>query len=253
MRKAIWIREYLALAVILVALGLLFGALSGRFLTATTFGAIANAQSNGFSYRVRDGFTPFAAQINSLRPPVSDPQTLSRNLLQQSPFYFNPQAGRAPYFMDWNFTIERAITQTSVLRTSYHGVSGVKLLSRQQTQNQLDPKYWATYGSLLGQPLSTLLASPTSSAILNANGFRLPYSGYPLNLQLQQALRPFPQYGSINSDAGGQNDGHSTFHALEASLEHRFLPTILARNPFSALRCWAGPSVAMQALATSSK
>lgn len=37
-----WIREYLALAVILVALVLLFGALSGRFLTAATFGAIAN-------------------------------------------------------------------------------------------------------------------------------------------------------------------------------------------------------------------
>ena len=42
MRKAIWIREYLALAVILVALVLLFGALSGRFLTTATFGAIAN-------------------------------------------------------------------------------------------------------------------------------------------------------------------------------------------------------------------
>ena len=42
MRKATWIREYLALAVILVALGLLFGALSGRFLTTATFGAIAN-------------------------------------------------------------------------------------------------------------------------------------------------------------------------------------------------------------------
>lgn len=42
MRKAIWGREYLALAAMLVALGLLFGALSGRFLTPATFGAIAN-------------------------------------------------------------------------------------------------------------------------------------------------------------------------------------------------------------------
>ena len=40
-------------------------------------------------------------------------------------------------------------------------------------------------------------------------------------MQLQQELRPFPQYSGVGSDAGGQNDGHSTFHALEASHEHR--------------------------------
>lgn len=187
-----------------------------------TFGSIANARSNGISYLVREGFTPFSTQINTLRPPVADPQTLSRNLLQQTPFYYNPEAGRAPYFGDWQFTIERSMTENSVLRTTYHGVVGVKLLSRQQSQNQLDPRYWDIYGTLLGQPLSTLLNTPASAAVLNANGFRLPYAGYPLNLQLQQALRPFPQYAGINSNAGGQNDGHSTFHALEASFEHRF-------------------------------
>ena len=41
-RKASGIREYLALAGILAALVLLFGALNGRFLSANTFGAIAN-------------------------------------------------------------------------------------------------------------------------------------------------------------------------------------------------------------------
>lgn len=183
-----------------------------------TFGAVANTLSNGISYQVRDGFTPFAATVNALRPPIADPATLSRNLLQQTPFYYNPKAGRAPYFGDWNFTIERTLTSNSVLRTSYHGVVGVKLLSRQQAQNQLDPRYWQTYGSLLATPLSQALNNP----VVIASGFRLPYPGYPVNLQLQQALRPFPQHSDINSNAGGQNDGHSTFHALEASFEHRF-------------------------------
>ncbi len=45
---------------------------------------------------------------------------------------------------------------------------------------------------------------------------------YPTNLQLQQALRPFPQFSGIDSNASGQNDGHSTYHALETSFEHRF-------------------------------
>jgi hypothetical protein len=35
-------------------------------------------------------------------------------------------------------------------------------------------------------------------------------------------LRPYPQYGSININAGGMNDGHMTYNALETSFEHRF-------------------------------
>ena len=105
-----------------------------------------------------------------------------------------------------------------MFRASYHATIGNKLLSRQQNQNQLDPKYWAIYGNLLGQPVSSVLNNP----IVVAAGFKLPYPTFPTNLQLQQALRPFPQYASVGSDAGGQNDGHMTFHALESSFEHRF-------------------------------
>ncbi len=183
-----------------------------------TFGAVSNALSNGVSYLVKNGFTSFSSQINALRPPISDPATLSANLLNQTPFYYNPSAGRVPYFGDWNFTIDRTLTSSSVFRASYHATIGNKLLSRQQNQNQLDPKYWAIYGSLLGQPVSAVLNNP----IVVAAGFKLPYANFPTNLQLQQALRPYPQYAGIGSDAGGQNDGHMTFHALETSFEHRF-------------------------------
>ncbi|MCX6602565.1 MAG: carboxypeptidase regulatory-like domain-containing protein, partial [Acidobacteria bacterium] len=183
-----------------------------------TFGSIANSLSNGIAYLVPTGFLPFAAQINALKPPVKDPATLSANLLNQAPFFYFAGAGRAPYFADWNFTLERAVTANSMLRATYHGVVGVKLLSRQQSQNQLDPKYWQTYGSLLSSPVSAVINNP----VVVAAGFKLPYASFPTNLQLQQALRPFPQYSDINSSAGGQNDGHSTFHALETSFEHRF-------------------------------
>ena len=97
------------------------------------------------------------------------------------------------------------MTASSVLRVTYHGVVGVKLLSRQQAQNQLDPKYWGIYGSLLGNTISSVINNP----VVVAAGFKLPYPSYPTNLQLQQALRPFPQYSGIGSDAGGQNDGQS--------------------------------------------
>jgi len=180
---------------------------------AGTFGSIANSLSNGISYRVPTGFLPFSTQINALKPPVKDAATLSANLLNQAPFYLFPGAGRAPYFADWNFTLERSITSSSLIRASYHGVVGVKLLSRQQSQNQLDPIHWATYGSLLSSPVSAVLTNPT----VVAAGFKLPYANFPTNLQLQQALRPFPQFTDINRNARRQTHGHSPLHAPHTS------------------------------------
>ena len=95
-----------------------------------TFGATANFLSNGVSYLLQDGVTGFATQIKNLTPPIATPQVLTANLFQQTPFFYNPSAGRAPYFGDWNFTIERTLTSNSVLRATYHGVVGVKMLSR---------------------------------------------------------------------------------------------------------------------------
>lgn len=183
-----------------------------------SFGSTSNYLSNGISYLAKNGLTAFASQIKDLTPPISDPQTLTGNLWQQSPFFYYSKAGRAPYFADWQFTIERTVTANSVFRASYHGVVGVKMLSRQQSLNQLNPMYWSTYGSLLGNTISSAMKNPT----VIAAGFQLPYPNYPTNLQLQQALRPFPQFSGIDSNAGGQNDGHSTYHALETSFEHRF-------------------------------
>jgi hypothetical protein len=116
------------------------------------------------------------------------------------------------------FTVERSFWSNSVLRTSYHATVGNKLLTRLTTLNQLDPKYLSIYGALLAAPLSTVVNNP----ILAANGFHLPYAGFPMNLPLSQALRPFPQYGNIDMSSGGDNSGHMTYHALEASFEHRF-------------------------------
>ena len=46
-----------------------------------------------------------------------------------------------------------------------------------------------------------------------------PYTAF--NGQVQQALRPFPQYGFIATDCCLQNVGHSTYEALIASVERR--------------------------------
>jgi hypothetical protein len=174
------------------------------------FGAPGNFLSTGVSYRLGDGFNTFKDLVEANRPPRIDP-TIQ---LFGGPFYMFPKTGRAPYFMDYNITIEHSFSANTVIRASFHENMGVKLLSRKQSLNQLDPKYWSIYGTLLGRRLD--------DPLVRATGFNLPYPGYPANRQLQQALRPFPQYNDININAGGMNDGHMTYNALETSFEHRF-------------------------------
>lgn len=59
-----------------------------------------------------------------------------------------------------------------------------------------------------------------------ASGSQLPYANFQTTWggtgNLSQAMRPFPQYGYINSDSYLQNVGQSTYNALIARLERRF-------------------------------
>jgi hypothetical protein len=174
-----------------------------------SFSAPGNYLGNGISLQLKDGFLPFAGQVAANKPPRIDP-TLQ---LYGAPFYWFPETGRAPYFMDWHFTVEHNLTANSLIRISHHANRGVKLQSMQQNLNQLDPKYWAIYGTLLSRRID-------DPAVV-ATGFRPPYAGYPVSRQLQQALRPFPQYDRIDINAGAMNDGHMTFNDLEATFEHR--------------------------------
>jgi hypothetical protein len=71
------------------------------------------------------------------------------------------------------------------------------------------------YGTGLFQPV-----------ISNTIGVNIPYPNFyntwGTGVNVQQALRPFPQYGYINTDSYIQNVGQSTYNALEAKLERRF-------------------------------
>jgi hypothetical protein len=175
-----------------------------------TFSAPGNYLSNGIAFTFNKGFLQFPDLVEASRPPRVDPSLA--NL--QSPTYKSGEAGRPGYFTDYNFTVEHSFTPNTLWRTSFHANYGIKLQATQNF-NQLDPKYFGIYGNLLSSPLSTALNDPR----VIASGFTLPYAGYPLNLQLQQALRPYPQYSGVS---GTSLSGHSTYNALETSFEKRF-------------------------------
>lgn len=175
-----------------------------------TFTAPGNFLSNGISFTFSRGFLQFPELVEASRPPRIDPSLANF----QSASYKTGEAGGPGYFADYNFTLEHSFTPNTLWRGSFHANYGIGL-QLNQTFNQLDPRYFAIYGNLLSSPLSSVLTNP----IVVASGFRLPYAGYPTNLQLQQALRPYPQYTTVNGTSLG---GHSTYNALETSFEHRF-------------------------------
>src|SRR5260370_6961163 len=147
----------------------------------------------GIALQLKNGFNEFSNLVQANKPPVTSPAIA----LYSNPFYFFPQAGRAPYFTDWQFTVERSVNTDTVARVSYHANLGNKLLGRIQTINHLHPKYFPISATLLGQPPSLAMKNP----LVIASGFKLPYPDYPLGRQCQQAWRPYPQYDQIDSTA----------------------------------------------------
>jgi hypothetical protein len=122
-------------------------------------------------------------------------------------------AGLAPKMYDWNFTVEKGLGDNTVLRASYHATIGVSLLANRENLNQVDPKYLS---------LGAALFLPINSDAAAAAGIKPPWAGFPANRSIAQALRPFPQYTGFDHDVDADTTGHSTYHALSISADHRY-------------------------------
>ena len=122
-------------------------------------------------------------------------------------------AGFAPKMYDWNLTLEKGLGNATVVRVSYQATMGVSLLANRENLNQVNPKY-LTLGQALFLPIS-------SDAAKDA-GIAPPWSTFPANRSIAQALRPFPQYTGFDHDVDADTTGHSTYHAVSLSAEHRY-------------------------------
>ena len=84
--------------------------------------------------------------------------------------------------------------------------------------------------SALSQYGATLLNSAVDSPAAIAAGIKQPwpdfaafYRSKKVTPTLAQALRPYPQYTTINTwDGNGDHSGHSNYHALVIKLDKRF-------------------------------
>lgn len=163
---------------------------------------------NGFdpSFQIDNGYPAFSP------PPNLDPGQYNGSFLPGS--YIERRAGRPAMVTDYNMQVQQQLANDLVMAISFVGSTGQDLQSNVQNINNIQLSQLA-----LGDELSSPLIS-------NNNGVTAPFPGY-YNLwgngvQVQQALRPFPQYDFIDSGCCLQNAGHSSYDALFATLSRQF-------------------------------
>ena len=137
-------------------------------------------------------------------PPVLDPTWGNFKNVD----YMGPTFGQAPRVYTWSFNIQHEV-KSLLFDVAYVGNRGRKLNSTINL-NQL-PVEMLSLGSLLTQPINSTAAQEA--------GFTAPFEGFG-NGTVAQALRPYPQFFTVNSRNAGV--GRTWYDSLQAKIERRF-------------------------------
>ncbi len=121
--------------------------------------------------------------------------------------YIASSYGRPGQINQWNLQVQQELAKDLIMTLGYIGSSGAHLRSGVQNINNIPIANFARGDGLVSYDLA-------------GNGLNSPYAAF--NGNVQQRLRPFPQYGYIATDCCLQNVGHSSYDALIASIERRF-------------------------------
>src|SRR5207245_5763586 len=115
---------------------------------------------------------------------------------------------------------QRQITTNLVISVAYVGSKGTHLPALSIIPNQVNTSF-LSLGSDLTKNASCLTNGGCPNAV--AAGVKLPYAGFTGNIN--QALRPFPQYGNFNQEDNSftpDRTGNSTYHAMQLQVDKRF-------------------------------
>jgi hypothetical protein len=125
--------------------------------------------------------------------------------------------GKAPYYEDWSINIQHSFTPNWVLSASYSASAGHWLPGAAVAGPMTDqiPVQYLPLQSLL---TSTLSATTLAQAQAIFPNIATPFPNFTGTIG--QALKPFPQYGSISDP--WLDVGNSSYNALQITLNHRF-------------------------------
>ncbi|MEO8372764.1 MAG: TonB-dependent receptor, partial [Candidatus Solibacter sp.] len=190
-------------------------------LSQLGFNATNNATSpgnNAPAYYWDNGVPPIAQAPPFIDPTYGTGFITSNPTGVQNPVYGDPRlGGKPPYYLNWNFGLQRTITPNTTVGVSYSASMG-KFLNGPggagASYNTPSVKYLA-----LG-PLLTATANAANIASAKAifPEIALPFSNYVGTIG--QMIRPFPQYGTISTPMFSV--GQSSYHGMQATLSRRF-------------------------------
>jgi hypothetical protein len=184
--------------------------------------SFANPGSGKAAFILKDGI-PYSqadlfanTQVPGLRPlnPNAAPAALDIP-------YVDRNAGQPPRVVQWNITLQRELTRDLVVQAAYVGNRAVWLQNDSLIDyNANTPERLAAYGIDLNKPADrSLMTSQIGSTTAANRGFRAPYVGFPSTSTVAQALRPFPQFGTITSLWAPL--GNSYYDSLQTTLLKR--------------------------------
>jgi hypothetical protein len=142
--------------------------------------------------------------------------------------YWNGRdATRMPEILAYTFSIQRQLSPCTLIEADYNATEGAHLQTGLLNINQVPTPVVNSLISQLGAAATvSLLNSSVTSAAAQAAGIRIPYQNFTNSavqrtMSVAQALRPFPQYLTIDTSQSGDKSGHSTYNALVLRLDRR--------------------------------
>ena len=160
-------------------------------VSSTSFGQPGANFSQGLIY-------PPSALVGPLYSPGLYP---AAGQISPVPNWFDPNGGRPPRVVQWSINVQRQITNEVMVEAAYVGNrSAWDQANSLLDLNALTPQRIAAAGLNINNAADrSLLTSTFASGLPQARGFQVPYAGFPTGLTLAQALRPYPQFGTISS------------------------------------------------------
>src|SRR5260370_683929 len=224
-----------------------------------SYGAIASVTGSthnmGFTLtqsfsNSNNGITPTFTLAQGL-PPWTAPPFVNPSVSNGAnvAWYQGREGTRPPEDYSFNLSIQHQLSSSMVLEASSNAVMGAHLQTGLLQYNQINPAYIQKYGINV---LTSNITSPSAIAPAVTSPFPRFAALWGSRATVAQALKPFPQYGNIDTaSGGGDHSGHSTYHAGILKLERRLSSglTMQTSYVFSKLLTdsdsyWPGPFAA---------
>ena len=210
----------------------------GIYFSTQRVGGFAENDSQGFfsSYTYptpasTQSPTVVLSQISAYpgnEPPFIDPTVMNG---QGNALFIMSKEDRPGTIQNWTLDVQRQLPFETIVDVSYVGAHGDHLQAFLHDPNQGNPANMSR-GACLQVNIASQVGNP---ACAGQSVVAAPYSGFTGTVS--QALRPFPQYGTVSVDSATMSDpfGDYTYNALQVQVTKRVSSglTVLANYTWS--------------------